>query len=179
MKNEIMKNAWTIAKSGQALFGGSAAVYFSEALRIAWAEIKQENEMDLTKLTLDELNTLKLDLNAEIDSRSTEPGIVTVDIAKTTASGRRESWLKHVTSVNPAEKGGYAYDGEFLNPGECELTIGAIVIECIPCGSVKNGYKEGVVLRVQANGDLDRISECFDWKTEAVSFRQEVEKCFN
>lgn len=177
MKN-VMKNAWKIAKLGQTSFGGPVRIYFAEALRIAWAATRKEIGMELKNLTLDELNSLKNDIKNEIESRSTEEKTVIVDIAKSTASGRRESWLKHVVSVDATQRGGYAYDGEFLNTGEQELPVGAIVIECIPRGSVKNGYKEGVVLKVQADGELSRVSECFEWQTEAVSFRKEVEKYF-
>lgn len=39
MKN-IMTNAWKIAKEGASKFGGKAVEYFAEALKIAWANIK-------------------------------------------------------------------------------------------------------------------------------------------
>ncbi|TKH43414.1 hypothetical protein C1I60_14040 [Paenibacillus terrae] len=37
MKN-VMKNAWAIARMGAKKFGGSAKLYFVEALRLAWAD---------------------------------------------------------------------------------------------------------------------------------------------
>lgn len=39
-KKEIMVNAWTIAKEGQKAFGGKVREYFSEALKMAWAQAK-------------------------------------------------------------------------------------------------------------------------------------------
>ena len=35
-----MKEAWRLARRGQAVFGGSVRAYLAEALRIAWAELK-------------------------------------------------------------------------------------------------------------------------------------------
>lgn len=37
----IMKNAWRIARNAAAKFGGRAAEYIAEALRIAWAESRK------------------------------------------------------------------------------------------------------------------------------------------
>lgn len=39
MKN-VMTRAWEIAKEGAAKFGGKAVEYLAEALRMAWAEMK-------------------------------------------------------------------------------------------------------------------------------------------
>lgn len=36
-----MQKAWRIARRGWAIYGGSVREYFSEALRIAWKEIKE------------------------------------------------------------------------------------------------------------------------------------------
>lgn len=41
MKN-VMSKAWEIAKEGAKKFGGKVKEYFSEALRMAWAVIKEE-----------------------------------------------------------------------------------------------------------------------------------------
>lgn len=40
MKKQIMKRAWEIARSGQKQFGGKVREFFSEALKIAWAEAR-------------------------------------------------------------------------------------------------------------------------------------------
>ncbi len=37
-----MKEAWRVARRGQAVFGGSLRSYLAEALRIAWAELKAD-----------------------------------------------------------------------------------------------------------------------------------------
>lgn len=40
-KSTIMKKAWEIAKTACSKFGGSAKEYFSEALRLTWAKVKE------------------------------------------------------------------------------------------------------------------------------------------
>jgi len=51
MKN-IMTRAWQIAKRAARRFSGKAKAYFAEALRIAWAEFKDEvaNEVAIAAL---------------------------------------------------------------------------------------------------------------------------------
>lgn len=39
-KKEIMSNAWKIAREGQKAFGGKVSEYFAEALKMAWAQVK-------------------------------------------------------------------------------------------------------------------------------------------
>ncbi|WP_404379939.1 hypothetical protein [Caenispirillum salinarum] len=36
----VMREAWAIARRGAAVFGGSVCSYLSEALRIAWKEVR-------------------------------------------------------------------------------------------------------------------------------------------
>ena len=43
MRN-IMKRAWEIARKGQEKFGGKVSEYLSESLKIAWAEVAQDNK---------------------------------------------------------------------------------------------------------------------------------------
>lgn len=46
----VMRNAWVIARKGQNTFGGSVKQYFSEALKIAWSLFKKGgNKMDYAK----------------------------------------------------------------------------------------------------------------------------------
>lgn len=40
MKKELMKNAWGIAKEAAKKFGGKAVEYIAEAMKMAWAAIK-------------------------------------------------------------------------------------------------------------------------------------------
>lgn len=42
---EIMTRAWEIAKKGQVKFGGKVSEYLSEALKMAWAESKEEGQV--------------------------------------------------------------------------------------------------------------------------------------
>lgn len=42
-KSTLFKNAWTFAKQGAKKFGGSAKEYFAEALKKAWAFLKEFN----------------------------------------------------------------------------------------------------------------------------------------
>lgn len=41
MKKNVMKKAWEIAKEAVKKFGGKSVEYFSEALKIAWKEVKE------------------------------------------------------------------------------------------------------------------------------------------
>lgn len=43
MKKEVMTKAWGIAKSAVAKFGGKAVEYIAEALKMAWAAIKDSD----------------------------------------------------------------------------------------------------------------------------------------
>lgn len=48
MKKEIMKKAWKIAKEAAKKFGGKAIEYIAEAMKMAWAAIK-DNGTSLAK----------------------------------------------------------------------------------------------------------------------------------
>ena len=49
-KKEIMSKAWEIAREGQKAFGGKVSEYFSQALKMAWAQAKNSiNVEDLEK----------------------------------------------------------------------------------------------------------------------------------
>lgn len=139
-------------------------------------DLKQNNFVEGGKADT-MLNDWKNELRVEL-SADPEPKPATVTIEPRTASGGRKSWLKHVTSIDPSQKGGYVFEGDFLSEGQHEIIPGSIIIECVPCGSVKNGYKEGLIYTVQDDGELKEVSERYNWKTEFVSFRKEVEKYF-
>lgn len=47
-KKEIMSRAWEIAREGQKSFGGKVTEYFAESLKMAWAQAK--NEIDVEAL---------------------------------------------------------------------------------------------------------------------------------
>ena len=101
---------------------------------------------------------------------------VRVKIQNETASGRREGWTKLVTGVDTTITNGYAFAGDFLRDGaEHDLPVGAILVQCNPQGSVKNGWKSGVCLRVQADGSLLRLhNKDYDWRDDFLSFRDLV-----
>ena len=151
-------------------------IIFSMCLTSAWTEKKQADASAwfLANMTNEELENLKAAITTEIDRRTTKTTKVIVNIEKKQTSGRRESWLKTVNSVDDTQKGGYAFEGNFLEEGEVELEVGTIIIECNPRGSVKNWWKEGIIYRVLETGELETIVDEMDWYKEAVSFRNSV-----
>lgn len=49
----VMKRAWEIAKSGVTKFGGSSKMYFAQALKMAWVELKETKTIVAKILTDD------------------------------------------------------------------------------------------------------------------------------
>lgn len=93
-----------------------------------------------------------------------------------TASGRRTGWIKHVTEIDATKTNGYAFGGEFLKSGvEAELPAGAVLLYCDPFGSVKNGWKEARVTKLQADGTEHEILEYTDWRDDFLTIRDAVE----
>lgn len=77
--------------------------------------------------------------------------------APKTASGRRRSWAMHITGLNAryeaAERPSAAFHGSYLRAGaEYDLPIGTLVLEVVPRGSTKNGWREGLLYYVGAAG---------------------------
>jgi len=97
---------------------------------------------------------------------------------KPTASGRRTGWAKHVTGVDQTKTNGYAFEGEFLDVGESDLPLGAIVVEQYPTGSVRNGNPEGRIYRVTDEG-LREIDEGYHWREQFLSLRDAVAKALS
>jgi hypothetical protein len=97
-------------------------------------------------------------------------------------SGGRKSWFKSIDSVDLTKTNGYAFDGDFLLANtEVELPVGAVVIECVPTGSIKYSGKEGrayVVDEKEENG-LRLELEGYDWRKEFLSFRDSVAELVN
>ena len=50
MAKKVMTRAWEIVKEAIANFGGKAAQYISEALRMAWKEIKMEGKKVIDRI---------------------------------------------------------------------------------------------------------------------------------
>ena len=91
------------------------------------------------------------------------------------ASGNRKSWWKLVTSIDATQRGGYAFDGEFLSDGERELPVGALLLHVTHCGSVKNGYQDGNLYAVEADGSLREIVSGLNWREQSVTLRKAAE----
>ena len=46
-KKDIMVRAWEIAREGQKTFGGKVSEYFAQALKMAWAQVKNTIDIDV------------------------------------------------------------------------------------------------------------------------------------
>ena len=101
--------------------------------------------------------------------------IATVTIKTEYASGNRKSWWKAVTSIDSTQRGGYAFDGEFLQEGERELPVGSLLLHVTHCGSVKNGYQDGNLFAVEADGSLREIVTGLNWREQSVTLRKAAE----
>ena len=99
---------------------------------------------------------------------------VRIQIENETNSGNRRGWHKRVTAVDQSKRNGYALEGEFLNDGEHDVEVGAVIVECYPTGSVKNGGKQGCVYVVQADGSLVRQHDSVDWHSQFPTLRDQV-----
>lgn len=100
---------------------------------------------------------------------------ITINIKTEYASGGRKSWWKHITSIDAAQRGGYAFVGSFLNEGEHEVPVGALLLHVTNHGSVKNGHQEGGLLAVEADGSLREIVSGLHWREQSVSLRKSAE----
>ena len=89
------------------------------------------------------------------------------------ASGQRQGWARHVTSVDTTKADGYAFEGEFLRKGENELTAGAVLVQKRHTGSVKNFSWEWELGSVQENGKIAWREETWGAKS-FLSFREAV-----
>ena len=105
-----------------------------------------------------------------------------VKIVNGRTRGKRQ-WHKHVTAVDKSKDNGYAFEGEFLNDGEHDLPVGAIVISKDPNPSRRDPY--GAIarcMRVEPDGTLTTTNrqeskswlDGQDWNEEFLSFRDHV-----
>lgn len=97
-----------------------------------------------------------------------------IEIKGTWASGGRKGWSKLVTACDESKANGYALAGDFLNEGIHEVEPGAVVVQKIPCGSVKNGYDEGWVGTVGADGTIDWQLGTDNWRKNFLALRDKV-----
>lgn len=77
---------------------------------------------------------------------------IRINYKAATESGRRRGWGKVVTSVDSGKTNGYAFEGTFLQDGECDLPIGTVVVEMVPGGSIQNSRKMFRAATVRAEG---------------------------
>ena len=98
-----------------------------------------------------------------------------------TASRRRTGWTKLVTSVDKSKSNGYAFEGEWLDDGEYDLPVGAVVIAKAPGGSRSRPYDIGLCYRVtedglvQTNEDAGQSWEHgHNWRESFLTFRDHV-----
>jgi hypothetical protein len=87
---------------------------------------------------------------------TTKAATVRVTIEKPTSSGRREGWWKRVSSINREKNGGWAIDGTFLNNGEQDIPIGAVLVCMDPRGSARHSWK-GVSVHLVTPEGLELI----------------------
>ena len=95
----------------------------------------------------------------------------TTKITPEYASGNRKSWWKVITGIDDAQKGGYAFEGDFLNAGEVELPVDSLLLQVVPCGSVKNATQEGQLYVLQNDGSM-KLLVAADWRQQSVTLRK-------
>jgi len=100
----------------------------------------------------------------------------TVTIKTEYASGNRKSWWKVVTSIDASQRGGYAFEGDFLQDGERELPVGSLLLHVTHQGSAKNGYQDGNLFAVEADGTLREIVTGLNWREQSVTLRKAAEE---
>jgi hypothetical protein len=100
----------------------------------------------------------------------------TINIQLTHNSGNRKSWWKHITSIDPSQRGGYAFGGDFLQKGENELPTGALLLHVMPCGSAKNGYQEASLFKIGSDGSLEALVENLNWRDQSITLRKKAEE---
>jgi hypothetical protein len=101
--------------------------------------------------------------------------LTTVTITTEHASGNRKSWWKVVTDIDASQRGGYAFGGDFLQEGEREIPVGSLLLHVTHHGSVKNGYQEGSLYAVEADGSLREITTGLNWREQSVTLRKAAE----
>lgn len=105
---------------------------------------------------------------------------VRVRIENTRVSGNRKGWTKHVTAVDTSKDNGYAFEGDFVNDGEHDLEVGAVLVSKDPAGSVKHGYHVGCCGVVQTDGGIKWVTDReYKWREDFLSFRDLVAKHLN
>ena len=99
---------------------------------------------------------------------------VRIKLDRPVASGRRKGFNKHVTAVDQTKRTGYAFEGDFLPDNEeVDISVGALIIQKTPTGSVKNISWTWEFGRVKADGQVIFASRIYG-RSEFLSFRDAV-----
>lgn len=88
--------------------------------------------MDLTKLSIEELNNLIVEVNKELESRQEEKVIYVTEFRRGNSGYKR--WAKEITSIDANKTDCYAFSGNWLDKGdEVENVVkkGSYVLEYI------------------------------------------------
>ena len=104
------------------------------------------------------------------------------------SSGKREGWQKEVKGIIEGGIGAKGYEGEYLNNGEKEMEVGAIILRVYYCGAAKRGkgWQEAEIGEVQEDGTIkwtrktdeeDRFGNVtsWDWREESLTLKKEIE----
>lgn len=100
---------------------------------------------------------------------------------KPAASGKRTGWAVAVTGLDRTQKYRKALIGDYLPEGQqIELPEGQLVVEIVPCGSVKNGH-EGVRFYRATGPDLTRITwagenDLPNWRADHLDVLDRIEE---
>lgn len=87
---------------------------------------------------------------------TTKTATIRVTIEKPTGSGHREGWWKQVSGIDRSKNGGWAITGDFLDGGEQDIPVGAVLVCCDPRGSARHGWK-GVSVHLASPTGLELI----------------------
>lgn len=77
-KKIIMNRAWAIAKEAKAQFGGKACEYLSEAMKLAWNEVKKSCEItfNTAKGSIIKMTLNGIDLDVVINDHKITGGVI-------------------------------------------------------------------------------------------------------
>ncbi len=102
--------------------------------------------------------------------------LVRVRIECAKSSGHRVGWVKQVTGIDKTKRGGYAFEGMFLDDGKLyDLKPGTVLIHTRPAGSVKDNRWEGWAGRLKSDGTFEPIANG-DWFKDHLMLRDAVEE---
>lgn len=83
------------------------------------------------------------------------------------ADGRKRSWRKHLTAIDPTKKFGYAYLGPWVYGGQLEeLPIGSHVLAYDQPGSRANWYSLVRLFRVMEADEGATLELVYEWESE-------------